>query len=162
LPLFGGLLVTLLALSLARPYERSHTSLRRLMHGYVSVLGSVLLLIVLLLVNMLAYAPVWPFTAFAKNIDLTGMNSLQPETLNVLDEVKEPLKVTILTTRNNPVNQEIENVLDQCRARNQNIRYEPLSRDLNREAVEKLRQKVPNLPTNRTALVLEFGREGAT
>src|SRR5262245_40254651 len=56
LAIVGGLLLMFLALGLVREKQRTSQLARRLVQGYMAVLGALVLLVILVVVNVLAYA----------------------------------------------------------------------------------------------------------
>ncbi len=157
--LLGGLFLIFAGLQLARTWERSKTSMRRLMYGYNAIFTSVLLILILLLVNVLAYAPVRPFTLFAHTGDWTQSRlfSLSDSTTNFLRELREPVKIIVLLSSNDRLSSEVETLLTNCRAVNPQINWELVSRDFNQQELLELINKY-NLPEAMGLLVL-YGTE---
>jgi hypothetical protein len=94
----GGLVVMFLSLQLARGLERSNPTMRRLMYGFNAVLSALLLIYVLAIPNVLAYAEPFSGRFFGHTFDWTrgGFHSLSEPTIKYLASLTEPLKVTIL------------------------------------------------------------------
>src|SRR5262249_37679689 len=91
---FGGLALMFASLQLGRGLERQNQNIRRLIYGYNAVLTGLLLLAVLALPNVLAYAE--PFTRFfGRPFDWTktDINSIDVKMRNLLAETKDPIKV---------------------------------------------------------------------
>jgi hypothetical protein len=157
--LLGGLFLIFAGLQLARTWERSKTSMRRLMYGYNAIFTSILLVLILLLVNVLAYAPVRPFTLFAHTGDWTQsrLYSLSDSTTSFLRELREPVKIIVLLSGNDRLSSEVETLLTNCRAVNPQINWELVSRDFNQQELLDLINKY-NLPDPMGLLVL-YGTE---
>src|SRR5205823_3511597 len=96
--LFGGMTLMFAALQLARGQERTNPNLRRLLYGYNAVLGSLLLIAVLALLNILAYTRVGPFKFFKETFDWTsgGMYTLGESTRNTLADLKQPVTAYVI------------------------------------------------------------------
>jgi hypothetical protein len=140
---FGGLLLMFAGLQLARSFERTRTNLRRLLYGYNAVLGSLLLLFVLGLLNVLAYVQLKPFSYLSRVYDWTssGLYTLSDQNRNFLaNELKEPVEVIVLLERGDPLASEMETLLNNCRAVSPLITWRTLSRDINRTEVGNLVQ----------------------
>jgi hypothetical protein len=157
--LLGGLFLIFAGMQLARTWERSHGSMRRLLYGYNAVFSSVLVIVILLLVNVLSYAPVKPFSLFAQTSDWTQSRiySLSDSSKNFLHEMKEPVKVYVLQRSNSRIAMETETLLNNCRAVNPRISWEMLSPDINQQEVIELIRKY-QLPDPLGLLVL-YGTE---
>jgi hypothetical protein len=143
----GGLVLMFLGFMQARAFERTQPALRRLAHGYNAVLGALLLLCVLGLVNVLPYSPVWPLSLLGKPLDMTrtGDFTLKPATVSMLASLDKPLRIYVLLTDRDTLDQETATLLDQARATNGLISWETVSRDLNPDKWRELEQtyKVP-------------------
>lgn len=157
--LLGGLFLIFAGMQLARTWERGSTSMRRLLYGYNAVFSSVLLLLILLLVNVLSYAPVKPFTLFAQTGDWTKsrLYSLSDSSKNFLRELKEPVKIYVLLSGNDRVMPEVETLMNNCRVINPRITWVLLSRDRNLQEVSDLIGKY-QIPDPMGLLVL-YGTE---
>jgi hypothetical protein len=147
LPLFGGLVLMFVGLMLGRAFERTQPELRRLLYGYNSVLGALLLFAVLGLLNLISYTHVKPFSGLGATLDWTtgGIYTLQEGSQSVLDNLKEPTEVFVILQRGDPVTGDVELLLENCRAINQNIRYQVLSPSTDRAAIEE-KSKNFNIP----------------
>jgi hypothetical protein len=123
--LLGGLALMFASLQLGRGMEREHQNLRRLIYGFNAVLMSILLLAVLALPNVLAYAE--PFTRFfGRPYDWTAtdVNSISPVMRNLLADLKELVKVYVLMPRNNAISQDTQTLLENCRSLSNNFSWE--------------------------------------
>jgi hypothetical protein len=116
---FGGLALMFVSLQLSRGLERRSQAMRQLLYGFNTVLTSILLIAVLALPNILAYAE--PFTRFfGRPFDWTqsGVNSIDSRMRNLLANLNEPVKVYALLPRNHPITQDTETLLENCRSLN--------------------------------------------
>src|SRR5579875_3061369 len=131
--LIGGLVLMFLALQLARPVQRTSMSMRRWLYGYNTILSTLLLLFILILVNLLPYTAVKPFSWAMEATDWTAgqLYSLHPATRNLLAELKEPVKVYVLIPTGSVLARDVETLMDNCRAVNPLLTWEQLSRDRN-------------------------------
>jgi hypothetical protein len=141
--LLGGLVLMFLGLMQARTFERTRPNLRRLLYGYNAILTSLLLILIVGLINLLPYSGVRPFSYANESLDWTraGIHSLHPATKNVLEELKQPVKVYVLGSTGDRVAFEMTALLDKCRAIDPQLSWEQLSRDRNTGAVLELMQK---------------------
>jgi hypothetical protein len=147
--LIGGLVLMFLGLLQARTFERVRPNLRRLLYGYNAVLSSLLLILIMILVNLLPYAGVWPFSYANETIDWTrtGLHSLHEATINVVAGLKQPVKVYALGSSNDWIMKDMMDLLDRCRSVNpQYFSWEQLSRDRNLTDLRELmaKYKVPD------------------
>jgi hypothetical protein len=118
LALFAGLLVMFLTLQLGRGLERTNPTLRRLMYGFNAVLASLLLLLLLAVCNVLAYAE--PFArALSRpyNWRQSGFTDLQPGTRDYVAALQEPVKVYLLMPET-VLTADLVTLLEKCRAAN--------------------------------------------
>jgi ABC-type uncharacterized transport system len=144
LALFGGLAILFGALQYARPEERTQPTLRRLLYGYNAVLSGILLLAILVVVNLLAYVPFWPFTAAAAPYDWTASHvySLSPASREVLQRLDKRVHVYVLMPAEASLKtQEIQTLLANTRAYTNKIDWETISPQQQPRATEKLVEK---------------------
>jgi hypothetical protein len=142
--LFGGLALMFAGLQLARSFERTQPSLRRLLYGYNAVLGSLLLLSVLGLFNVLAYVHLKPFSYLSQTFDWTssGLYTLSDQDRGFLaNELKEPVEVVVIMPGNDLLTSEMETLLNNCRAITPLITWRISSRDINRSEFAQLAEK---------------------
>lgn len=154
--LIGGLVLMFIGLQLARPVQRTSMSMRRWLYGYNSILSTLLLLFILVLVNLLPYTAVKPFSWAMEATDWTSgqLYSLHPATKNLLAELKEPVKVYVLIpTGMVLVGRDVETLMDNCRAINPLFTWERLSRDRNRGEIDRLTKQF-QLPDSVGVLVV--------
>ncbi len=138
--LIGGLVLMFVGLQLARPVQRTSMSMRRWLYGYNAILSGLLLLFILILVNLLPYTGVKPFSWAMEASDWTSgqLYTLQPATINLLAELKEPVKVYMLIPSGSLLSRDVETLMNNCRAVNTLFTWEQLSRDRNSREVERL------------------------
>jgi hypothetical protein len=137
--LIGGLVLMFAGLQLARPVQRTSMSMRRWLYGYNAILSTLLLLFILVLVNLLPYTAVKPFSWAMEATDWTSgqLYSLHPATRNLLAELKEPIKAYVLIPTG-LLSRDVDTLMDNCRAVNPLFTWERLSRDRNRGEIERL------------------------
>jgi hypothetical protein len=155
----GGLLILFLSLQLIRGQERASGLMRRLLYGYNAVLSCLLLLYALVLVNVMAYANVPPFTYLDRIYDWTssGVYSLSDKSRSLLGSLQEPVKVYVIP-QNEIVRRELESLLESVRSANPAmITWETVSRDRNRSTLAKLEEKF-RIPEPAGLLVV-YGKE---
>ncbi|MGH7224077.1 MAG: Gldg family protein, partial [Gemmataceae bacterium] len=158
--LIGGLVLMFLGLIQARAFERTSPNLRRLLYGYNAVLSSLLLILIMVLVNLLPYAGVWPFSYANEAIDWTrtGLHSMHEATINVVAGLKQPVKVYALGSSGDPIMTDMTDMLERCRSLNpQYFSWEQLSRDRNLTDVRDLIRKY-NVADSQGVLVV-YGNE---
>jgi hypothetical protein len=147
LAFLGGLVLMFLGLMQARAYERTSPALRRLLYGYNAVLGGLLLFSALALINILPYSPVWPLSLLAKPIDMTnsGEFTLKPSTVAMLGALNKPLKIYVLLTDRDNLDDQTAILLNQARSANGMISWETVSRDLSPDKWKELEKdyKIP-------------------
>jgi hypothetical protein len=144
--LLGGLVLMFISLQLGRGLERSSVGLRRLIYGYNAVLTSLLLLAILALPNILAYAS--PFAQrFGRTFDFTasGFHELAPATRNLVVSIKEPTTVYLLLSSDDPVGQDASAMLEACRNLNDQITWKLIDfrQRTNRQLLETLLNDYP-------------------
>jgi hypothetical protein len=125
LAVVGGMLVSFISLFVVRGMERTNQTIRRAVYGFTAVLTSLLLLAVLAIPNVLAYAA--PFARFfGKSYDWTRLKvyTLSDETRNFLPELREPIKVYILLPGRSPLVEDVRVLLENFRSINPKISYE--------------------------------------
>lgn len=165
--LFGGLALMFASLQLARSDARSTPWLRRLLYGYNAVLTGFLLLAILTVLNVVAYARSWPFEFFSTTQDFTssGIYTLSPATKHLLESLKEdrPVTVYVILPTNDLIYRDlrtlmlgIQEVTNTSGKKIFNVEY--LSPDLNLEDILALQQKY-NIPTRKGLLVV-YGKTG--
>ncbi|MFO0877327.1 MAG: Gldg family protein [Gemmataceae bacterium] len=128
LAIVGGLGLMFFSLLLVRGLERQSQSIRRLVYGFNVVLSTLLLLAVLVLPNVLAYAE--PFTRFfGRPFDWTAtdINTISPLMRNYLAGLKEPVKVYVMLPRNSPITMDTQTLLENCRSLNSKFSWELVS-----------------------------------
>jgi hypothetical protein len=131
--LIGGLLLMFVGLQLARPVQRTSMVMRRWLYGYNAVLSSLLLLFILILVNLLPYTGVKPFTWAMEPTDWTSdkLFTLHDATKNVLTSLKEPVKVYVLMQEGTALERQVQTLMNNCRGVNPQLTWEEISPDQN-------------------------------
>ena len=119
---FGGLAIMFIGLQAGRGQEHADPILRRLLYGYNTVLGAILLLAILVLLNGLAYA------RLSAPIDFTGssMYTLSSRSRSILQGLDKPTKIYVIMMPQSGLRIEIQTLLDNCRDINNKIQVEYL------------------------------------
>jgi hypothetical protein len=169
--LFGGMAIMFASLQLAQADARSNVGLRRLLYGYTAVLSLLLLIAILLLVNLLPYVPMKPFSRLAETYDWTeaSIYSLSPASRNILENLDKPLKVyAIMPLRDEMAQREVNTLLSNCASvvhdpRNFEVKsFSPdLDRDELRRVSDELRKVAKDfaLPSDEPGLLLVYGTD---
>jgi hypothetical protein len=161
--LIGGLVLMFVGLQLARPVQRTSMGMRRWLYGYNAILGSLLLLFILVLLNLLPYTAVKPFSWAMEATDWTSgqLYTLHPATRNLLTELKEPVTVYVLLPSGHVLTRDVETLLNNCRTVNPLLTWEQLSRDRNRGEIARLIQQF-QLPDSVGVLVVHGTKPNET
>lgn len=143
LALLGGLTLMFLSVQLVRGMERRNQSIRRLIYGYNVVFTSLLLLAVLALPNVLAYAE--PFTRFfGRPFDWTqsNINAISDLLRNMLADLRQPVKAYLLMPRGTFVAQDMITLLENCRSLTPKFSWELLNPNVreNRDRILSMMQ----------------------
>jgi hypothetical protein len=143
LAVFGSLVLMFVSLLLGKGLERQNQTIRRVIYGYNAVMTGLLLLAVLSLVNVLAYAE--PFTRFfGRPFDWTeaNLNAISPATRNLLNNLQEPVTVISLLRQGTLVEADARTLLDNCKTLTPKFTWRHLSPEPENEAeVTKLMEK---------------------
>ena len=102
-------------IQIGRRMERQSQNIRRIIYGYNAVLTGLLLLAVIALPNVLAYA--YPFSkVLDRPFEWTSSDffAISPKTSNVLMSLKSPVKVYLLMPANYTVTVNSQRMLDYC------------------------------------------------
>jgi hypothetical protein len=163
LAVLGGLVLMFASLQLARDVERSSGLMRRLLYGFNAVFGTLLLLAILGLVNVLAYVSVAPFSYAKQAIDWTGSGiyTISPAMKNLLADLKQPVKVYVMLPRNLEVTQDMVTLLENCRTYTNQLTWELVSRDVNRDTIRDLLRRFAIPDTRGLLLVYGTGEKEA-
>jgi len=156
LPLVGGLALMFVSLQAGRRVERQSQNVRRLIYGYNTVLTSLLLVAVLALPNVLAYA--YPFTkVLDRPFEWTKNEffALDQRTRNVLQSLGTPVKVYLILPRNTYAMLNSQRMLDYSRSVTGKLSWELVDpRDpANKSRLEELRKQY-SLPDETGMLVV--------
>jgi hypothetical protein len=157
----GGLVLMFVGLSLGRSYERSRAVLRRLLYGYNAVFSTLLVVLIIVILNVLMYSPVWPFSYLnGQPIDWTAKHlfSLKPDAKKELASIKEPIKVYIITSTRGDMSQDMLTLMRNCKEANPLFSFEALSPQLNDEKIAELK-KTYRLPEDATGALVVYGPE---
>ncbi len=145
-----GLAFMFFSLLLARVEEADHPTLRRLLYGYNAVLSGLLLLVILVVVNILAYRFLPPSSDWTE----AGIFTLSTQSENVLKGVDQPVKIyVIIEDRGTRFSAEMRDLLDNARSYTDKLSVEYLVRDQNVEEVDRLSRQY-NLPDAIGALIV--------
>lgn len=140
----GGLVLMFVGLSLGRSYERTAPAMRRLMYGYNAVFSTLLLVVILAIINVLAYSPVWPFSYLnGQPIDWTTghIYSLKPDSKKLLGMLKEPVKVYLIMSTRSPGFEDSLALVKNCREADPQFTWETLSPQISDEKIKQLQEK---------------------
>ena len=140
--LIGGLILMFLGVQLARGFERTRSDLRRVLYGYNTFLSVFLLLIVLVLINFLAYSGVKPFNWFDKTNDWTStkLYTLKDGSRDYLTKLDQPVKVFVIVPQE-IIRNEVSTLLDNCRNITDKISWQFVSRDRDSATLIELQEK---------------------
>jgi hypothetical protein len=154
--LLGGMALLFVSMQLARPVERTSAGMRRLLYFSNAALGSVLLLFVLALANLLLPEL---SQGFSRNYNWTasGLHSLSDNTRNFVAGLRQPVMVYVLLPQDSLVMENVQTLLENCRSINGEVNWAVVSRDRNVAEYRKLMEKYA-LPASQGLLVL-YGTE---
>jgi hypothetical protein len=138
----AGLAIMFGSLLLARADVRTNPVLRRVLYGYNTILGGLLLLAILVVLNIVVYVS-YPYT-----FDWTqtrGIHTLSPSTRNLLEGLKEPAQIYVLMASAGPLTSEVHQLLDNASAYSDKLHVQYVSPDQDRRTYEQLVTKFPEL-----------------
>jgi hypothetical protein len=156
--LFGGLGAALVCLQAMKPDERTDPKARIALYGFNAVLSAVLLFLILLVINVLVYLPLKPFSYLSATYNWTAgsANSLLSDaSKEVLERVDRPVKVYVLLAPDELLGQEMTTLLHNARVYSSRIDYEQVNPDEQPLAVDRL-EKDYNIP-ERSGVLLVYG-----
>jgi hypothetical protein len=135
-----GFVIMFVSLLLARSREQQSPSLRRLLYGFNAFLTCYLLLVILIVVNVLAYN----FVPAVADYTDTKIYTLNPKSQNLLREMQKPVTVyAIVPSYESDFTKEYQNLEDNCRRVTDRISFHYVARDRNpsflRELIDKYR-----------------------
>jgi hypothetical protein len=130
-----GLAIMFLSLQLARTEERSNVVLRRVLYGYNAVLSGLLVLALLVVLNIMAYV----YLPAVSDWTASGMYSLSSQSKNFLENLKQPVRIYVFSTRGIP--DDVRNFMDNCQAATKNLTVEYLSLTRDPERIRELIQR---------------------
>jgi ABC-type uncharacterized transport system len=161
----GGLALTFASLQVARGQERESALMRRLLYGFNAVFSSLLLAAILLLVNLLPYnVQMGPndflHKFFTSTFDWTQARiySLSDRSKNTLSDLKEPVKVYVLMDASDPLTEQVETLLENCRAVNPRFSWQAVS-SLAVDQVQKLFEDYKGIISDSRGLVVVYGEK---
>ncbi len=156
----GGLFVLILGLVMGRDIAARYANLRRTVAGYNAMAGTLLLLVILILANLMSYINFGPLKALGQTYDWTSsrLYSLSDASKQVLTNLKQPVKVYAITTRNSLLTPEIETLLENCRSVTPMLSWELVSRDLQRREFARL-DNLYQLPGDGLGLLVIYGTD---
>jgi hypothetical protein len=158
--IIGGLAVMFASFQLARSKERQNATLRRLLYGYNTVFSVLLLLFILGILNVMAYVRLWPFTYLGKTYDWTesSIYTLTPGSRELLEHLNKPVKVYVFLPMGDfRAYQEVENLMNNCRAVTGKFDVEYLSPDQDFDRIIKLQSDFGMLSREREGLLVVYG-----
>jgi hypothetical protein len=153
LVLFGGplgLAIMFITLLLARSQEQTSPFMRRVLYGYNAIVSSLLMLMILVVINILAYLYI-PKTS---DWTATGLYTLSSEAENTLKNLEQPVKIYVLTdTRGDDVYHEVDLLLENFRAVSNKVTTEEVLRNKQPQRLAELAKRY-NLADTRGLLVV--------
>jgi hypothetical protein len=148
---FAGLAIMFVGLQGARGEERTNPTLRRLLYGYNAALTGLLVLAILAVVNVLAYAKL----PEPINFTASAMYELSSRSKSILQGLDKPTKVYVIMSRNSLRESEMQTLLSRCRDVNKRIEVEYLDPDLD---LEQLRDLIKRYSfTARVGVLIVYG-----
>jgi fumarate reductase subunit D len=143
--LFGGLALMFASLQLLRDQERTNQTMRRAVYGFNALLGTVLLLSVLGLVNLLAFTdPIDRLTGrvLTREFDWTksGVYTVSPRTVSFLEQLQEPVRVSYIPDPREGPTPEIISLLRNCESISKDFKWETIS--LTKENLPRLQELI--------------------
>jgi hypothetical protein len=138
LTLVTGLGLTFASLLIGRTEQQSNPVLRRLLYGYNAVLAGQLLLLILLVINILGYIYLPQETDWTRS----RLYTLADVSQNTLKNLEKPLKVyVILDTRDDAIFENVDRLLNNCRAVNPKVQVEVVLRGRQNARVQELMRR---------------------
>lgn len=134
---FAGLAVMFVGLQVARGQERARPLLRRLLYGYNAFLTGLLVLAILAVINVLAYAKL----PDPINFTASTMYDLSSRSRSVLQGIAKPIKVYVIVSRGTLEDVELQTLLDRCREVNNRIGVEYLDPRSDPQPVRELAKR---------------------
>ncbi len=140
--LFISLVLMFISFNLARTDIRNNYALRLVMYGYDTLAQAFLLIGILIVLNVVAYAR-FPFT-----FDWTktrGAYDLSENTKNLISNLKQEVNIFVLMTQNDFIFKDLRNLLDNCQALSNKLKVTYISPDADSVEYEKLAEQFPKL-----------------
>ena len=136
----------------ARAEERNSPTLRRLVYGTNFALGIILLSLLLIVGNIFAALKL------PQKLDTTasGFYTLDPATIEYIQGLREPIKITtLIQRRDDRLSQDTLRLVSAIEAANPSkVRVRNLVPSLNRKEIDALQEKFPNTLNRYTALLI--------
>jgi|GEM_PF-5093848 len=157
--LFVGLVISFLSLQPAREDERNQASLRRLIHGYNSVLNGVLLLLILVGINIAAYMEL------PQKLDTTenSFYTLSEPSKKLLQSLTQPVRAYLLSASEGATGDEsdLQTILGRCSDQSSQFRVKTYSAGVDLKAIAELLQrlKAEELVKNRVGILMTYGED---
>jgi hypothetical protein len=138
-----GLGLAFFSVQPATPLIRTNQNLRRVVYGTNLAVTTLLLVLILVTFNVLAWAqPMSRFFGRSYDWTSTGFHALSPQTRNFVSGLRQPIKVYVVMQRGDPIANDVTTMLDNCRGLNSLVSYEVIEfTPRNRERVMALMNK---------------------
>jgi hypothetical protein len=137
-----GLTLLFASLMLAQVDIRQSAPMRRMLYGYNAILTGLLVLAMLVILNIIVIVTVPANISWTQRI---GMYSLSGGSKNLLESLREPVKVYVLMPRYSGNYLEVRDLLDNMQSVSNRIDVEYLSPDLNPDEYRSLASKFSEL-----------------
>jgi hypothetical protein len=152
--LVAGLAIMFLTLASARSEERSSPVLRRLIYGYNAVLSGILLFLILVVVNTLA------FVKLPAMVDSTesGIFKLSDRSKQVLRGLEQPTTVYLIMPTDSYAYDEMKTLLANAQEFAPRLKVETLSTGLSAGRIRDLAKQYPELVSDGVLIVQGEGK----
>jgi hypothetical protein len=152
--LVAGLAIMFLTLASARSEERSSPVLRRLIYGYNAVLSGILLFLILVVVNTLA------FVKLPAMVDSTesGIFKLSDRSKQVLRALEQPTTVYLIMPTDSYAYDEMKTLLANAQEFAPRLKVETLSTGLSAGRIRDLAKQYPELVSDGVLIVHGEGK----
>jgi hypothetical protein len=149
----AGLAIMFFSLLLARGEENANRTLRVMLYGYNAVLTGLLLLAVLIVINVIAYAKMSPTGDWTAE----GMYTLDAKSQNVIQGLSQPLHVYVIeASRDTPLSRELHLLAGNLRSASDQVQVEYLLRDATPARILELAVQY-KLPGDTLGVLLVYG-----
>lgn len=152
--LVTGLAIMFLSLTSARSEERSSPVLRRLMYGYNAVLSGILLFLILVVINTLA------FVKLPAMVDSTesGIFKLSDRSKQILRGLDQPTTVYLLMTTRSYAYDEMKTLLANAQEYAPRLRVETYSPSTGADFIRDLQKQYPEIVSDGVLIVYGEGK----